>query len=346
MSKAVAKKGGGEGEESIVSVLFDNAMEKLPSYRPILEKIKPIAVALADIADNIFPYIVKAWNAVWIFWDILQPYNPQQFFPLLLGLSMCFFGGAYFTLIASVEALRLTVWKRIHKSVGVLIHNYKLAATANEKDNQVDEDQNGVADVKEITKKELLTRKLYVLGKSIDPNQTTEAISAVWSGFLTVLATVRIKFAQTITLGCGVGEMARRASSYKVEQFLRKALPEDLEKWSPQLVQYGYNCLGMVIAFFLQTVVGAFHSSLRGGKLATVAGLQLAKNRGWVNKEFKLESKTANLIAMLIAATGFLWQVYHGFSVPFPLNILFLPITILENMLKFCLTVGMGSTYQ
>ena len=350
MSKAVTKKttqkGQPEGEDSLVAALFDNAMEKLPQeYRPVLEKIKPVVVTVADLADKIWPYVVKAWNGLWVFWEMLQPYNPQQFFPLLLGLAMCFFGGAYFTLIASVEALRLTVWKRIHKSVGVLIHNYKLAASAHKKDDQLDEDNNGVADVKEISKKQLLSRKLYVIAKSIDPEETTEAISAVWGGFLTVLATVRIKFAQTITLGCGVGEMARRASSDKVEQLLKKALPDDLEKWAPRIVQYGYNSLGMIIAFFLQTVVGAFHSSIRGGKLATVAGLQLAKNRGWVSAEFKLESKTANFIAMVIAGTGFMWQLYQGFSVPFPLNIILLPVTVLESALKFCLTVGMGSTY-
>ena len=39
-------------------------------------------------------------------------------------------------------------------------------------------------------------------------------------------------------------------------------------------------------------------------------------------------------IGYSLAAVGFCFQIFNGFSLPFPLNIVFLPLTIIEWFLR------------
>jgi len=330
------------GKPSAVAGMMDEAIARAPEkYKPYVQKVKPFVVAAADAADKAWPYAVQGWNTCMVLWEKAQPYNPQQFFPVLVGLMMCFFGGSYFTLIAAVEAVRLSVWGRLQHSFTVLVDNYKRAKEESKKDDKVDADGDGVADVQQIDSQQLFTRKLFVIMRSIDPQETTEALAAVWAGFLSVLATVRIKFAQSVTLGCAIGDLARQAFATQLQALLKASLPEELQKWAPSFTQYAFNLLGCLIAFFLQTFVGAFHSAVRGGKMAAVNGILLAKKFGWLSQEYDQDSKQTGMIAMGIAAVGFLWQLSNGFAVPFPLNILLLPFSIVEMLLKFFLTLGL-----
>ena len=43
-----------------------------------------------------------------------------------------------------------------------------------------------------------------------------------------------------------------------------------------------------------------------------------------------------------LAGFGFLFQIFNGFTLPFPLNIVFLPLTIIEWFLRF--QISMEST--
>jgi hypothetical protein len=327
-------------EESMVAVAMDDAANRAPAkYAPYIRQAKPAVVAIANGIDVAWPYVVKAYDAIMNFWEMLQPYNPQQFFPLLLGIALCFFGGSYLTLVAAAEAVRLSVWDKLSKSLSVLYDNYKKAAAESKKDDDIDADGDGVADVKQITKKELLSRKIYVILRSIDPQQSTEALATVWAGFLAVLATVRIKFAQCFTLGAAIGDMVGANLGDKIEPKINKLLPPELAKWSQPATDYIFKALGVFIAFFLSTIIGAFHSSIRGGQLIVSNCIILAKKYGHLDAAYDEHSKHVSLISSGVAIFGFFWQLKNGFGVPFPLNILFLPATIMEYVLEVSIMV-------
>lgn len=328
--------------ENFVATMCDEAANRLPpQYQKYMRQVTPIVVAIANFFDAIYPYLVQAYGFARAAWEKLQPYNPQQFFPVIAGLAMCFFGGSYLVLIAAAEAIRLSVWERLSTAVKILYKNYCIAWEANRKDNERDDDNDGVADVDQISSQQLFTRKVYLIAKSVDPEQTAEAVSALWTGFLSVLATIRIKFAQFITLGCAMGDMARDSFGPKLEPLVRDALPNELKKWAPTLVRQIFSTLGVMIALFLQQVVGGFHSAVRGSQLATVNAIRLAKAHGYLAQDFDEHSQKAGAVAMVLTFFGFFWQLRNGFGVPFPLNIVFLPATILEWFLSVSLTVGL-----
>ena len=54
------------------------------------------------------------------------------------------------------------------------------------------------------------------------------------------------------------------------------------------------------------------------------------------------ESYLDEAIGYGLAAFGFLFQIFNGFALPFPLNIVFLPLTIIEWFLRF--QISMEST--
>ncbi len=113
--------------------------------------------------------------------------------------------------MAAVEAARLSGWDKIRQSVSVLHANWTVVHTQNLIDNAKDDDSNGVPDVNELSRKELFTRKWKLLLRTLDPEQVTEALHGLVVVFFSIVATLRVQFAQTITLGVALSETVRIA---------------------------------------------------------------------------------------------------------------------------------------
>ena len=62
----------------------------------------------------------------------------------------------------------------------------------------------------QISQQELITRKTMLFLKTVDPKRLTVAISGLNSGFLAVIATLKLQFAKAITLGNAIGEMLEK----------------------------------------------------------------------------------------------------------------------------------------
>jgi len=88
--------------------------------------------------------------------------NLDQFLPALLGLVLAFFGGEYVLTIATVEAFRLGGWEKAKACLGVLYVSYQTALKASREDDKCDDNNDGVPDVNQISKKELASRKLLL----------------------------------------------------------------------------------------------------------------------------------------------------------------------------------------
>ena len=51
------------------------------------------------------------------------------------------------------------------------------------------------------------------------------------------------------------------------------------------------------------------------------------------------ESYLDEIVAYTLAAVGFSFQIFNGFSLPFPLNLIFLPLTLIEWFLRLQITM-------
>jgi hypothetical protein len=343
MSAAAVVPKKKETTASVVQPLLEQAKKHLGAYGKYVDQATPVVLVIANGIDTAYPHVVKINLLAQDAWKQIQPYGPEQYITLALGLFMCFFGGAYMLLIAAYEAVRLTVWQRLSASIKVLYSNYKKAQLASKKDDEIDADNNGVADVTEIGKDELMTRKILVFARAVDPDETVEAATALWTGFLTVLATMRLKLAQCITFGYAMGNTAFEAVGPAVQEGLHNALPPEFKKWAPRLTKQGFAFVGIIIAFMFQRVITAFHSAVQGGSIAVQAAIKLAKKKGMLPPTFEAHARNVNLASMALAAIGFYYQFSSGFAAPFPFNVLLLPMTIAEWLLSACVSTGLGA---
>ena len=128
----------------------------------------------------------------------------------LYGLALCFFGGIFANTIAAVEAFKQSGYERAKTCFHELRHAAAQLYEANEKDNRRDDNHDGVADVNQINRQQLLSRKMVLIIRTVDPAVLQQAFIGLYQGFIGVLASLRFKFAKSIALGLSVGNMARR----------------------------------------------------------------------------------------------------------------------------------------
>lgn len=128
----------------------------------------------------------------------------------LYGLALCFFGGIFANTIAAVEAFKQSGYERAR----TCFHDLRVAAAevyaANVQDNLRDDNHDGVADVDQINKRELLSRKMVLLIRTVDPTVLQQAFIGLYQGLIGVLATLKFKFAKSVALGLSIGNMAKR----------------------------------------------------------------------------------------------------------------------------------------
>jgi len=148
----------------------------------------------------------------------------------LFGFAMCFFGGHYFLTFAAIEAYRVFGWSQTIENLRIIYANYLVVLEASRKDDEIDEDGDGVADVKQISKKKLFTRKLALVLKACNPHEVSLALSGLWTGFIGVVATLRIQFAQTITMGASLADIFNEYLTKYLLPILRAVVPAEYHK--------------------------------------------------------------------------------------------------------------------
>jgi hypothetical protein len=173
---------------------------------PLVEAAGLLVVQLSALFNRVAPLVVQKTMLLMVYWKQLEPYHPEYVSTILLGLLLLYFGGTFMTVVAAVEAYRISSWEQTLTQLRVLTTNFAKALEASAEDDLVDDDKDGVADVKQIGSKELIERKIKLFIKTVDPMQVMQAFGQLYTGFLAVVATLRIKFAAAITLGTSLGD--------------------------------------------------------------------------------------------------------------------------------------------
>jgi hypothetical protein len=119
-----------------------------------------------------------------------------------------------------------------------------------------------------------------------------------------------------------------------VQPRLETSMPAEYKKWVGPMLTYITQFVAIAIAFFVQRTISAIQSALLGSVMAVNASLILAKKYGLMDANF--DTNKANLnesLAYLLAAFGIWWQLSNSFGVPFPLNIITFPLSMMETVL-------------
>lgn len=315
--------------EKYMKAAIDKAPEKV---KPYLEKATPYFVKLLEFIEMMIPIISKFYAKALELWKKLEPYKPELLLPSFVGFIMCFFGGSFVATIAAVEAFNMCGSDAIIKNVTLLIEDFKKVAIASKKDDDKDEDGDGVADVKQISSQELITRKTLLFLKVLDPKRVSESLTALNAGGMAIIAALKLQFARTITLGNSIANTVQEPADRFVLPLLEKCLPDEYKKWAQPLLSYSIKSVAISIAWTLQRIISAFHSAMKGGLMFSrnlmeyVSEMNIYK----INHE---ESYLDEIVGYLMTVVGLYFQLRFGFSLPFPLNILLFPISIVEYLL-------------
>ena len=320
-------------KEEVMEIAKDTAP---PFLLPVIEKAAPVLAILGTVIDVVGPYVEKAIGMAVAFWAFLQPYHPEEAGLGLLGLLVAFFGGHFMVTIATIEAFRMTGWETTKNCILSLWEDYKVVKAAYEKDNLVDADNDGTYDVLQLSKKDLTTRKLRLILRTANPVTIQSAIGGINAGVIAVVATLRVQFAESITLGASIGSTLIKFSEKTLHPALEAAIPAEYAKWIDPVLHYVCQAIGVSIAYSIQRVISTFHAAIRGGYLATKGILHYCGRRGFAPAA-KVEegSMIYTAMALGIAALGFLFQISSFFGLPFPLNVLFFPVSIVEYVITW-----------
>jgi len=159
-------------------------------------------------------------------------------------------------------------------------------------------------------------------------------MSGLYMGFMAVMATLRIQFAQAVTLGAVIGDLFYKTADNYATPLLIHVVPQDYQKWVPLVIKYACRSAAISIAWFIQRVISAFYSAFRGANFFA-HGLLMFASRNNYTAPFQENSIIYSGLTTLVGLIGFYWQISSGFSLPFPLNAIMLPFTMFEYFLTW-----------
>jgi hypothetical protein len=304
--------------------------------RPYLERAKPLFEKAKAVINVVEPYAEKAYNQGCILWKKAEPYGPKQMIPALIGFIWCFYGGAFVTAITAIEAFKAVAYERVWNDLGLLWNQFQVAHAAVLKD-----DPKADAKLKGGIPEDAV-HKVGVALKACDPSLVNDALAGLYAGIMSVVAALRIRFAQTITFG---NNFAIRLESWLTNKWvisqLELAVPKGYHKWIPTIIKYFSKFVGISSAWMVQRVVFAAHTSVTGGMMLANGIVYYLETRGVKKPSFDGFDSTKTYIGGALAAFGFYTQFVRGFAstgiLGFLLFPLFLPLQIFEFVLELCI---------
>jgi hypothetical protein len=327
------------------------AESKNPQCAACLRSAAPVLNIGVKIMLFIGPLYLWIYGKIYLLYTIL----PTNVIKMIFGVTLCFYGGPFLASFAAIEAFRKMGFERTIADLTIVYEDIQLIRAASTKDDDKDEDGDGMADVDQISAADLAKRKMMVAMTAVKkPELLQQAVGSLWASYLAVLATLKLEFARTTAIALALAEMIKMPIMRVVSPLMGMALGPDLKHWVDTIVDSTINILAMIFAWYLQMIISAFYSGLRGGTMFANAMFDLLNDKGWINMfpDFIVpvkpydpnESYLDEIVGYTLAAVGFGTQIFSGFAIQFPINIILMPFTLLEWVLRWQITYGAPTT--
>jgi len=330
-------------EDRIAALIDEAAKRSPPQLAEFLLKASPILVPVTSTAVFILnwvgPLYFKLGQFIYWFlsslpWDLLQA---------VLGLCLCFFGGGYCATIAAAEAFLMHGWPTTHRNLLLVYEDVLAMHEAQTADDKKDDDGDGIADVKQIPAAELVDRKIRVAAQAVkDPQRLATAIGGLYTGWLSVQAVLRIKFARTIQVAVTCATFVEYYAVKALMPMLTPFVGKEFVHWLPTVISSWTRAFFVYWAWKMQEVVSAFQSGLRGGLMFSRGLMNYLNKKGFKKFFFlSLEGESSHvdeIVGYAIAALGVYVQWNLGFGMPFPVNIIMWPMDIVEWYIRVEIT--------
>jgi len=320
----------GSDETRIAALINEGVGRAPPKLAGILKALAPFIVILGNIIGLLLPYIAKVWDAV----QYAYSHMPNNLLQSLLGFLMCFFGGAFPVTISAVEAWNLCGWESSKEHLKLLGDEVKIIIEESKKDDTEDLDGDGIADVKQISPQALIQRKIRLVLIKVNPEHVNAAVSGILVAWVGVCASLKVNFARVITLAATIGDQLKKPAAYVIAPGLSRVVPVEYHKWIPTAINASCKAIAMVVAWWVQQIIAAIHSSIRGGLMCARGIINFLHERGFISFNDE-ETYLDELIGWGLAFLGFYFQYNLSFAVPFPLSLVMWPIGVVEWALRW-----------
>lgn len=204
----------------------ENAAKKVAD---LAEKLQGLTKPVLDIIVFMIPLMIKYGRLARVYIEKL----PANAFNFLIGFIFCFFGGLYPVLFAAIQAAEYGGRKAVMIAVSDIADEAVKIINESKKDDKVDADGDGTADVDQIATKEFVQRKFLLVMKKMDPHKVDNAISSIYQVWLAVAAVLTIEFARAISLALAIADFLKQPVNRYVAPVVQKLVPDEYDKWVP-----------------------------------------------------------------------------------------------------------------
>ncbi|KAH9259263.1 hypothetical protein BASA81_002306 [Batrachochytrium salamandrivorans] len=299
-----------------------------------LEKLLPKLMGSLGKVEVVIDQLIVLYNKVHELYlqghKKLEQYNPEAVIGMLNGFLLIFFGGFFIVTLAMIEAFNQGGAETMFENFGILRQQVHHVRLANEEDDKKDDDGDGVADVKQITKEQLASRKLQLIFSSMDPFVMQAAFANMWTATLSAASTVKLVFARTIALGVSIGNNLYRPIERYVIPLLVRNTPPTYHKWYPMVFSYICRMIGASLAFQIQRILSTVSSAMKGGHMLIDNFALLCETRGLT---YLSEGYLDDILAWALVVVGIYSQIFLFTSLPFVIKLMFFPAFLTEWLL-------------
>lgn len=195
----------------------------------LAEKLQGMAKPVLDAVVFAIPLLIKYGRLLRVNIEKL----PNNAFNFLVGFIFCFFGGLYPVLFAAIQAAKYGGRKAVMDAVCDIADEASKIIEESKKDDKVDADGDGKADVDALATKEFVQRKFLLVMKKMDPHKIDNAINKIYQVWLAVAAVLTIEFARAISLALAISDFMKQPINRYVAPMIEKIVPDEYDKWVP-----------------------------------------------------------------------------------------------------------------
>lgn len=319
-----------EEEKARMEKMLLNASSQAPPFMTkCIEKVSCLFPCFAWVGVCCVAFLPMYMRLVQCVWAILSNL-PKEEALMVYGLVLCFYGGSYPLTMAAFEALRQCGGQEALDSLSDLYGQFEAAKAASDRDDLVDDDGDGIADVNQLNGKDLTQRKARLVMSATDPAVLNKAFTGVYTAWAAVVAVLKLQFAWMISLASAMGEYLFNLVNMPLTRICIHFFSPDLHKWIPSGIHYCCKTIAIFVAWKIQTVISAFYSGIRGGLYFSRNGLIfLSTKYKFINIDPD-NTYIDEIVGWVIAAIGFYTQVMHQFATPAWIVFLLWPLNFIE----------------
>ena len=177
------------------------------------------------------------------------------------------------------------------------------------------------------------------------------AAAAVWVAGISVLATLRMEAVLMVAIALGLVDMIKFLVIRMCTPLVLDIIGPQLQHWCTTIITLGLVAVMLVVASLLQLeTFTALYAAVRGGRLFAdgLFGMLVEQAKAGtsmvtccIGADFDMEESVLDeMVGFLIGMQGLMFQLSQDYTLPFPLNLVLLPLTLVDMALKSQLSGG------